>query len=204
MRFRSNSEDDEKDDFFLDTPEPKPKAPKPPVIPPTDPRYWLKDEGKWDHLRVLGTRRNKIIGFSIAAIVLTVIVWAMGVWMFGTTTTESVVYGYVDNIEKRGKVMKTCEGTLIPYKEIHDTTRAYTKDFDFSVSDKLGAVLMSYRDSGKPVKITYKTYNSAMPWRGESKRVVVRVDTVDPATILPVEYDANPHRNLPEVEAGSL
>lgn len=190
----NNTDDDEKEDFFENTPEPKPKEPKQPPIPTTDPRFWLKEEDQWDHLRFSAPMRKKIIFISTAALVLIIALWIGCVWMFGKATEQSVAYGYVDNVEQRGTVIKTFEATLIPYKEIHDTTRVYKEDFKISLPDAQAKILQSYRDSGKPVKITYKTYNSAMPWRGESRRVVERIDTVDPATILPPEFDFNPRR----------
>lgn len=194
MIFNNKDDDDKREDFFENTPPPKPKPPKAPKISPSDPKYWLKEEDPWEHLRDMASRRSKILWMAIGAVFLIVVIWLVSIWLFGTSTSESVVYGYVDNIERRGKVMKTYEGTLIPYKEIHDTTRTYQSDFHFSIPEAQGKVLAGYRDSGKPVKITYKTYNAAMPWRGESRRVVVRVDTVNPATILPAEFDSNPLR----------
>lgn len=193
MNFNNREDDEKNEDFFENTPEPKPKEPKEPPIPRDDPRYWEKEEDEWEHLRMTSTRRKWwIIGGAAAALVIILGIF-LG-WMFGTVADETVVYGYVDNVDKRGSVFKTYEAVLLPYKEIHDTTRVYKGDFTFSLSDKEGKILQSYRDSGKPVKVTFTTYRARMPWRGETDKLVTRIDTVNPATILPAELDANPAR----------
>ncbi len=193
MRF-DNTEDDEKEDFFENTPPEKPKEPKPPVIPPEDPRYWDREESEWEHLRMGTSRRKRFRILAGICVVLFLLLIFGFKWMFGTRAEQSVAYGYVDNIEYRGKVIKTYEGVLIPYKEIHDTTRVYKEDFDFSTSKTQAAALNAYRNSGRPVKVTYRTYISRMPWRGESLRYVERVDTVNPDSILPPEFNARPRR----------
>lgn len=188
-----NNDDDEREDFFEETPPVKPKEPKQPPIPPEDPRYWEKEEDEWEHLRV-GSSRRRIYVIAAAGVAVVAAVWILCVWMFGTVAEEQVSYGYVDDVELRGSVIKTYEGRLIPYKAIHDTTRLYEEDFILSLPDREGKILQTFRDSGKPVKITYRTYRSVMPWRGESRRVAVKIDTVSPRTILPAEFDANPRR----------
>jgi hypothetical protein len=101
-----------------------------------------------------------------------------------------VEYGYVDTIQRRGEYIKTYEGSLIRYREIHDTTRVYTTDFIFSTPDAQGRLLQRFLGSGRPVKVTYKVYNCVLPWRGERREVVMRVDTISPDSILPPEFDA--------------
>lgn len=193
MIFNPN-DDDEREDYFENTPEPQPKKPKEPPIPSTDPRYWEREEDEWEHLRFLRLTRTRLIILGVALILLIAGIWVGCVWMFGTSKEQSVVFAYVDDVELRGSVIKTYEATLIPYKEIHDTTRVYREDFTLSLPDAQGKLLQTYRDTGKPVKITYRTYHSAMPWRGENRRVAERIDTVNPATILPPEFDLNPRR----------
>lgn len=193
MRFNNIEDDEKNEDFFENTPDPQQKKPKEPPIPRDDPRYWENDEDEWEHLRISTPRAKKliIVGSVVAFIAF---IWITLAWMFGTTAEESVVYGYVEDVHKQGSVFKTYEAVLLPYKEIHDTTRSYKSDFEFSLSDQDGKILQTYRDSGKPVKVTYTTYRAKMPWRGETKKLVTRIDTVNIATILPAEFDANPTR----------
>lgn len=192
MRF-DNTEDDEREDFFEETPPPKPKEPKEPDIPPEDPRFWEKEEDAWGHLR-LSNLKSKLGLIVILITIVIVAIWSLSIWLFGTSAEQQVRYGYVESVELRGTMIKTYEGVLLPYKAIHDTTRVYNEDFTFSLSDRDGKILQTFRDSGKPVKVTYKTYHTIMPWRGECKRVVERIDTVDVRTILPAEFDSNPRR----------
>lgn len=192
MTFDNKYDDDKKEDFFEKPGAPEPKQPKQPRLSRHDPKYWLREDSGWDHLTSIFSLRNRALILTGMGLLLLVIIWMLCLWMFGTTTSESVVYGYVENVEKRGKFIKTYEGVLLPYKALHDTTRYYKEDFTFSIPDSKGPILASYQESGKPLKITYKTYSATMPWRGESRRVVERIDTVNPATILPINFDANP------------
>ena len=101
--------------------------------------------------------------------------------------------GYVENIEKRGTIFKTYEGTLIPYRELMDTTRVYSRDFIFSVEDnKTATTLKEALYNAKPVRIGYKKYHATVPWRGANKIVVTSADTINPDKILPPEFA--PHR----------
>ena len=52
-----------------------------------------------------------------------------------------------------------------------------------------------------PVRVQYKKYRTAMPWRGESKIVITAVDSVDPSKILPPEY--NPDFGVGDVVNGN-
>ena len=105
---------------------------------------------------------------------------------------DAVQYGYVETVELRGDLFKTYEGVLLPYKNLHDTTRIYREDFTFSTSDKLGKTMREFQNSGRPLRVEYRTYRHAFPWRGEQKRVVVRVDTVNPDSIIPADW-LRPH-----------
>ena len=114
---------------------------------------------------------------------------AVYLWFFSPFVTEAVQYGYVEDIEKRGEVFKTYEGTILPYKELMDTTRVYRKDFVFSVKDPAVAVeLRRLQYANPPARVEYEKYHGSLPWRGESRIMVVRVDTADPAKILPPEF----------------
>ena len=180
---------DDKDDFF-DGPDIQevPKTPKAPLLKPEDPDYWEQDEPEFEHL--LPPRRNTTIWLCVAAAVLAVSAFiAVYLWFLSPLVTESVQYGYLEDIEKRGEVFKTYEGTILPYKELMDTTRVYRKDFVFSVKDPAVAVeLRRLQYANLPARVEYEKYHGSLPWRGESRIMVVRVDTADPAKILPPEF----------------
>lgn len=180
----NNTDDDDKDlydDFGTEEPA-KPKSPK---YTPDDPRYWDTDEGEWDHLKPSGRKRCILI-FGGAGLALLLLLCGLIYWLCCPCVSDAVQYGYVDHIEKRGDIFSTYEGNLIPYKSMHDTTRAYEGDFIFSTSDKLGKTLRTFQNSGRPLRVEYRTYRCAMPWRGDSRTVIIRVDTVSPDSILPL------------------
>lgn len=159
------------------------EKPKEPRYPRTDPRFWQQPESPWEHLRPRTSRRRLavLIGAGIAAFLL---LWAAYVWWFTPAVDDAVQYGYVEHVERRG-YFKTYEGTLLPYKSMHDTTRALEPLFTFSASEKSGQTLRQLQNSGKPMRVEYRTYRTAVPWRGESRTVITRVDTVSPDSILP-------------------
>lgn len=182
--------DQEENDYFdgpdlpeEETPAPEPKKPAP---EPDSPDYW-EDESEWEHLRPV--KRWRIRLYAGVALVIAILLITLFIWMFRPYVSDAAQYGYVEHIEERGSVIKTYEGSLIPYKEIHDTTRTMTGLFEFSTPDaKVALVLKKLQLEGMPARVEYKTYRSRMPWRGDSKTVIIKADTADPAKILPPEY----------------
>lgn len=182
--------DDDKDVFDNEREEiePNKEEEKKPHYKPDDPAYWDQEESEWDHLR----RRNRIPFWVwlVGALVVIGLVVACWIRFFSPYVEDATQYGYVEHIEKRGMIFKTYEGTLIPYKELMDTTRIYSRDFVFSVQDqKTAATLKQAMYDAKPIRVGYKKYYATVPWRGASKIVVTSADTIDPALILPPEFN---------------
>lgn len=175
-------------DYFdgPDTPdEPKvPKDPKKPALKPEDPRYWDDPEPEFEHLR---PPRNLMIRWWLAgAAALIILVFLLYFFVFRPYAENSVQYGYVEDIDIRGHVFKTYEGTILPYKNLMDTTRVYEGDFRFSALDEQVAVMLRrMQNAHKPVKVVYTTYPVAFPWHGDRRYVVVAADSVSPDMILP-------------------
>lgn len=180
---------DDKNDYFdsEELPEEPVKEPKKPVYSPDDPAYWEEDESEWEHLKPKSKVKHWI-WFS-AAVLLTAL--AVGCWLryFKPYVRDACQFGYVEHIERRGTVFETFEGVLIPYKELMDTTRIYSRDFIFTASDdKVAARLKRAQINAMPVRVEYEKYHATLPWRGASKIVVTAVDSVDPHKILPPEF----------------
>ena len=94
--------------------------------------------------------------------------------------------GYVEQIEKRGDIIQTYEGVLLPYKNLMDSTRVYEGDFIFSTNDPaVAARLKEMQFANLPVRVIYSVYHTAMPWRGDRKIIITRVDSVNERDILP-------------------
>lgn len=179
---------DDKEDFFDSPAVPElPKKPKQPELKPEDPDYWEQSESEFEHLRPTKTGMLWVwCGVAVAAVILALIVYFR---YFSPVVSEAVQYGYVDEIERRGKLFNTYEGVMIPYKEIMDTTRIFKGDFVFSVKDdKVATTLHRLQYANLPARVVYKKYHAGLPWRGESKIVVIKADTADRAKILPPDF----------------
>lgn len=180
-------EEDDKNDFWDGEYNPdevkKPQEPKRPVLKPDDPRYWEEPESEFEHLR---GGDNRIWWWVAAAGLAVGLLIAGWVYFFTPYAVNAVQYGYVEGIESRGVIFQSYEGVLLPYKNLMDTTRVYEGDFVFSSVDTDAAVMLRRMQyANRPVRVEYRKYRSVLPWRGDTKYLVVRVDSVDPRNILP-------------------
>lgn len=179
---------EEKEDFFEKSPEDIPKREKPPKkprYPSDDPRYY-EEESRWEHLKPVPYRRGPILWIIGAAVATICVIVGLYVYIFTPRVQQAVQYGYVDNVRKEGTVFHTFEGVLLPYKSLMDTVRPYEGDFVFTAKDDtVAAALLRRQRTGTPVRVEYKEYRFAFPWRGNSRVIVTGVDSVDPRVILP-------------------
>lgn len=180
---------DDKEDFFDREIEKPVQVEKTPDFEPDDPRYWEEPESEFEHLKPLDPRKRSMwwMWMSGVALILAVIISVYLYW-FQPYSDESITFGYVENIERRGTFFKTYEGVILPYKELMDTTRVYKQDFLFTALPDAAVMLRKMQFANKPVRVTYKRYHATLPWRGDSKVIVIEVDSVDPSSILPPEY----------------
>ena len=180
--------DDDKDVFDNDKPEtPDNVKEQNPKYKPEDPEYWEQEESEWEHLKP----RTRIPFWLWVLGGLVVVGLVVGCWIrfFSPYVEDATQYGYVEGIETRGMIFKTYEGTLIPYKELFDTTRVYNRYFVFSVANKKSySTIKNAMLEAKPVRVTYRKYYATVPWRGANKIVVTDADTVSPEKILPPEF----------------
>jgi hypothetical protein len=175
MRF---NEEDEKPDYFDGEDLPETEKEKREKFSREDPRYWDTPESEWEHLRpLLRFKLWAIIGGCIIAIIL--VIW-LSAYYFRPYAEGCAQYGYVEKMQRRGTIFKTIEGRMIPYKNITDTTEVYSGDFYFTVtSEELAKSIDHLMKADKPMKLSYRTYHTAMPWRGESEHMVIAVDSVN-------------------------
>ena len=191
-----NEEEDEATDYFdgPDIPE-KPKEPKKPRLTSDNPEYWEEPESEFAHLLPHHPKRIASRTFLIVGILVVLAGIAFFFRYLNPSVTDARQYGYVEIIENTGTLFHSYEGVLLPYKELHDTTRIYTHDFHFTVKDAtVAARLKRLQLAGRPVRVGYKRYHATLPWRGESVNIVLAADSVDPATILPPEFRTAPKK----------
>lgn len=184
MRLNNDDDIDEKPDFFDGEDIQEDDKQKKPKYSPEDPRYWEEEESEWEHLRPVN--QKKIYIWLAASAIGIFIICALWVRFFRPYSEGGVQYGYVDKIERCGALFKTYEGTLLPYKNLMDTTRVYQNDFIFTAKNEDIAVrLKKCMEANQPVKVEFKEYQTTVPWRGDSKIIVTGVDTVNPSLVLP-------------------
>lgn len=189
--FKIGDGDDATDDFYDAEPdehkdsEPKVKTPK---LDPEDPDYWIDEEES--PLETIFKKPHKKWKWWCAGItVASLLIGFAWIWLMHPYSDGAVKYGYLKHMERRGSVMKTFEGILIPYRELGDPTPFYFEEVRFSVEgDSLAAQMKAMMLGCVPVRLEYELYHSALPWKGAEKMVVVKADTADTSKILPPEY----------------
>ena len=181
---------DEDNDYFDSDEEPAPvvKKPKPPKLDPEDPDYWI-DEEESPISSIIPPTDNRWKWWLGAAIGFVVVILCCWIWFFRPYSDNAVKYGYLKNMERRGSLIKTFEGSMIPYKELGDPNPLYFQEVRFSVaSDSLAAVMKRMMLGCVPVRVEYELYHAPLPWKGEEKMIILKADTADPRKILPPEY----------------
>lgn len=183
---------EDKEDFFEQIPDNEPqkkvKPPREPRYSPDDPRYYDREESRWEHLKPSKYNRGPILWITLAVVVTLCIIISLYVFIFTPEVTEATEFGYVENVQKEGRFFSTFEGVILPYRQLMDVKRGYEGDFIFSAkNDSIAARLKYQQRTGKPVRVDYEIYRVKMPWRGNSKVIVTNVEQVDPRTILPPE-----------------
>jgi len=180
-------DENEKNDFFENSEIPEKKEePKKTVYTPDDPRYWEEPEDEFEHLRPTGRTNWKLWLWVVGVAILAGLLWVGYLRVFSPYIEQATQYGYVEQIDKRGEIIQTYEGVLLPYKNLMDSTRVYEGDFEFSTNDPaIAARLKEKQFANRPVRVIYSVYHTAMPWRGDRKIIVTRVDSVNERDILP-------------------
>ena len=192
---KEQPEEEDNDYFDSDTEtdtEPEPiRRPKITKLDPEDPDYWIGEEESPISSIIHGQSDNWKwqLGAAIAALILISGAW---IWFFRPYADNAVKYGYIRNMERRGSIIKTFEGTMIPYKELGDPNPLYFEQLHFSVeSDSLAAVMKRMMLGCVPVRVEYEMYHAPLPWKGEEKMIITKADTADTRKILPPEYRLN-------------
>lgn len=182
-------DDDEDNDYFDSDDEPvKAKPSKAPKLDPEDPDYWV-DEEESLLTGIIHQTNDKWKWWLVSCLILLSLLTFGWIWFLRPHTDNAVKYGYILNMERRGSLIKTFEGRMVPYKELGDPDPLYFTKECFSVeSDSLAAVMKRYMLRCVPVRVEYKEYRMPLPWKGEQQMIIVKADSADPRKILPPEY----------------
>lgn len=185
------ADEDFDNDFYDSDSEPVKKKQTEPKPDPEDPDYWI-DETESPLSGIIPAPRSRWkLWLSIAGFILVAIV-GVWIWFLRPYTDSAVKYGYIKNMEHRGTIIKTFEGTMIPYKEIGDPDPLYFTEFPFSVAgDSVAAKMKRLMLKQVPVRVEYEVYHSPLPWKGEQKTIIVKADSAETRSILPPEYRYN-------------
>ena len=187
---RSAEEDDREDSDYFDcddgpAPANKPKTPK---LDPEDPDYWIEEDESpiSSFIQKTNMKWKWWLALSLTLIVGMLVGW---ICFLRPHTDQAVKYGYIINMERRGSLIKTFEGTMIPYKELGSPHPLQFHKVGFSVeSDSLAAVMKRMMLRCVPVRVEYKEYRLPLMWKGENTMVIIKADSIDPRKILPPEY----------------
>lgn len=124
---------------------------------------------------------KKILAWVISIVVLA----GIGVFCFHFYFVfgEGVKAGELNRVVYKGIVWKTYEGRVIQSgfsSNKGSNGGVQSNEFVFSVKDKAIAEKLMYDCSGMFVKLHYKEYRGALPWRGEEKFIVDSIVSVTP------------------------
>lgn len=182
-------DDDDDNDYFDDNDYPvKTKQKKAPKLDPEDPDYWIGEEES-PLSEIIHKPKNKWKWWLASAVALLIFILFSWIWFLRPHTDNAVKYGYIINMERRGSLVKTFEGTMVPYKELGDPHPLRFEKVGFSVeSDSLAAVMKRFMLRCVPVRVEYKEYHAPLPWKGEAPLIIVNADSADPHKILPPEF----------------
>lgn len=135
------------------------------------------------------------IGGKIIAMLSTLAVVALVVFVyvkFFFVYSQGVNEGDINYFQYEGFVFKTYEGKMIQtgYNSRNSNATIQSNEFKFSVEDEQVAEKIE-SSSSRQIKLHWKRYLGALPWRGKSQYVVDSVVYVLPVnqTVVPVAED---------------
>ena len=124
------------------------------------------------------SRTRKIFLGALGIIIVGLLIFGY-IWYYVPYSDSGVKAGILNNVKHKGIIFKTYEGELIQSGFRPGQQGLQSNEFQFSVDDKeLAIKLMSM--SGQQVKLHYKEYFGALPWRGYTKFIVDSIVAVEP------------------------
>lgn len=121
--------------------------------------------------------------FKLFIVLIVLGIGFLVVYFYVPYSSSSVKAGQLNYVMYKGIIFKTYEGKLIQTGiKSPATGGVQSNEFEFSIKNKeLAQRLMDV--TGKNVKIHYKEYFGALPWRGYTKYIVDSIVYVDETPI---------------------
>jgi len=124
------------------------------------------------------TRSFKKVILTILIVVMVLGIGFLCFWFYIPYSSSSVRAGELNYVMHKGIVFKTYEGKLIQTGFRSKTGAIGSNEFEFSITDEaLAKKLMNM--TGDVVKLHYKEYFGALPWRGYTKYIVDSIVSVE-------------------------
>lgn len=121
---------------------------------------------------------KKVILIILAIVIAGLLIFGY-IWYYVPYSDSGVKAGTLNNVKHKGIIFKTYEGELIQSGFRPGQQGLQSNEFQFSVDNKeLAIKLMSL--SGQNVKLHYKEYYGALPWRGYTKFIVDSIVAAEP------------------------
>lgn len=141
------------------------------------------------------TKSWKKFFLKFILVVFVLAVGFLGIYYYYPYGASSVKAGQLNYVMYKGFIFKTYEGKLIQTGiKTAATGGVQSNEFEFSVENKeLAEKLMNM--AGKNVKLHYKEFFGALPWRGYTRFIVdsiVEVEDAEPRNIIdPDVFNSN-------------
>lgn len=121
---------------------------------------------------------KKIVLITSAILIVGLLIFGY-IWFYVPFSDSGVKAGILNNVKHKGIIFKTYEGELIQSGFRPGQQGLQSNEFQFSVESKeLYEKLMPL--SGQNVKLHYKEYYGALPWRGYTKFIVDSIIAAEP------------------------
>ena len=168
---------DEHKDYFLDEDEHEATPASGTVIDFTPGRTAIPAKEPERQEKPRSRHRGRKFFAWFIVIVIIVLAGLFYVRYLNPYAVEARTTGYVTDLEKRGIIFKTFEGTMATESALGDSSKVYARNFTFTVPDTLLARRLQDISTGSSRKVTlvYERYYGMLPWRGGSTNVVTAV-----------------------------
>lgn len=168
---------DEHKDYFLDEDKQEEAPGGGTVIDFTPGKHAIPVKEPERHEKTRSKHRGRKFLAWFIVIVVIVLATLFYVRYLNPYAVEARTTGYVTDLEKRGIIFKTFEGTMATESALGDSSKVYARNFTFTVPDTLLARRLQDISTGSSRKVTlvYERYYGMLPWRGGSTNVVTAV-----------------------------